>query len=188
MKSSNALTHNRPRFSMNFPKRRWRLQALRPCAFTHCLMVPVVKALMSHCRSWVLYGISTRLVSLSRLTALSGYMRWCVVRAPTSSSNPWVGALFILQGKVQKENKPSHFPLHAERIHLTLLWLHTPAAHQLISTKQYIYSGFQVTGARSLLSIAKSNQSMLQPCLPADLLSSCCVCPVSLEALHPSKC
>lgn len=61
-------------------------------------MVPVVRALMIHCRSRVLKGISTRLVVLSRSMALSGYMTWWVVLAPTSSSKPLVGAWFILQG------------------------------------------------------------------------------------------
>lgn len=62
-------------------------------------MVPVVRALMSHWRSRVLKGISTRLVVLSRSIALSGYMTWWVVLAPTSPSKPVVGAWFILMMK-----------------------------------------------------------------------------------------
>lgn len=65
---------------------------------TYCLIVPVVRALIIHCRSKVLKGISTRLVPLSRSLALSGYMMWWVVLVPTSSSNPEVGAWFILHG------------------------------------------------------------------------------------------
>lgn len=41
---------------------------------THSLMEPVVKALVIHCRSRVLKGMSRRLVVLSRSIALSGYM------------------------------------------------------------------------------------------------------------------
>lgn len=78
----------------------WRIRSTRHTQTrTHCLMVPVVRALRIHCRSRVLKGISTRLVVLSRSLALSGYMRWCVVFAPTSSSKPVVGAWFILQGE-----------------------------------------------------------------------------------------
>lgn len=94
---------------------------------TYCLMVPVVRALITHCRSRVLKGISTRLVPLSRFLALSGYSTWCVVLVPTSSSKPSVSAWFILhththtEADVIKENYvitvqfscifPFHFPM-----------------------------------------------------------------------------
>lgn len=60
--------------------------------------MPMVRALMIHCRSRVLKGIKTRLVLLSRSMALSGYMTWWVVLVPTSFSKPVVGAWFILRG------------------------------------------------------------------------------------------
>lgn len=65
-------------------------------------MVPVVRALIIHCRSRVLKGTSTRLVPLSRSLALSGYITWCVVLAPTSFSKPVVRAWFILHTRANK--------------------------------------------------------------------------------------
>lgn len=63
------------------------------------MMVPVVVALMTHCRSMVLKGTRTMLTSSPSSRKLSGYTRWWVVLLPTSASKPAVGALFILGGE-----------------------------------------------------------------------------------------
>lgn len=60
------------------------------------MMVPVVVALITHCRSVVLKGTRTMLTFSPSSRKLSGYTRWWVVRLPTSASKPTVGALFIL--------------------------------------------------------------------------------------------
>lgn len=59
-------------------------------------MVPVVVALTTHSRSRTLKGTRTMLTLWASSLKLSGYMRWWVVLLPTSTSNPAVGALFIL--------------------------------------------------------------------------------------------
>lgn len=64
---------------------------------SYILTVPVDRALVSHSMSLSLKGRSTRLTPWSTSTALSGYNKWCVVRFPTSFSNPRVTALFILK-------------------------------------------------------------------------------------------
>lgn len=70
---------------------------------SYILTVPVDSALVSHSRSLSLNGSRTRLIPLPMSTALSGYSMWCVVRRPTSSSNPLVTALFILKKKKHEE-------------------------------------------------------------------------------------
>lgn len=64
-------------------------------------MVPVVVALITHCRSVVLKGTRTMLTFSPSSRKLSGYTRWWVVLLPTSASKPTVGALFILGGDVK---------------------------------------------------------------------------------------
>lgn len=54
------------------------------------------RALVIHTRSRVLKGTRTKLTLAARFLALSGYMKWCVVRLPASSSKPTVGARLIL--------------------------------------------------------------------------------------------
>lgn len=51
---------------------------------------------MIHTRSRVLKGTRTKLTLAARFLALSGYMKWWVVRLPASSSKPTVGARLIL--------------------------------------------------------------------------------------------
>lgn len=63
---------------------------------TYNLIWPVERALAIQSRSSVLKGTSTKLTLAGRFLALSGYMKWCVVRPPTSPSKPTVGAWFIL--------------------------------------------------------------------------------------------
>lgn len=63
---------------------------------TYNLIWPVERALAIQSRSRVLKGTSTKLTLAGRFLALSGYMKWCVVRPPTSPSKPTVGAWFIL--------------------------------------------------------------------------------------------
>lgn len=60
---------------------------------------PVDRALVIHTRSRVLKGTRTKLTLAARFLALSGYMKWWVVRLPASSSKPTVGARFILGTK-----------------------------------------------------------------------------------------
>lgn len=62
-------------------------------------MVPVVVALTTHSRSRILKGTRTMLTFSASSLKLSGYTRWWVVLLPTSTSNPMVGALFILEGE-----------------------------------------------------------------------------------------
>lgn len=62
-------------------------------------MVPVVVALITHCRSVILKGTRTMLTFSPSSRKLSGYTRWWVVLLPTSASKPTVGALFILGGE-----------------------------------------------------------------------------------------
>lgn len=64
---------------------------------SYILIVPVDSALVSHSRSLSLNGSRTRLTPWPMSTALSGYIKWCVVRFPTSLSYPRVTALFILR-------------------------------------------------------------------------------------------
>lgn len=78
---------------------RWEEGCVVPgwCAVgTHWEMVPVVLALITHCRSVILKGTRTMLTFSPSSRKLSGYTRWWVVLLPTSASNPAVGALFIL--------------------------------------------------------------------------------------------
>ena len=63
---------------------------------TYNLIWPVERALAIQSRSRVLKGTSTKLTLAGRFLALSGYMKWGVVRPPTSPSKPTVGAWFIL--------------------------------------------------------------------------------------------
>lgn len=63
------------------------------------MILPVVVALITHCRSVVLKGTRTMLTFSPSSRKLSGYTRWWVVRLPTSASKPTVGALFILGGE-----------------------------------------------------------------------------------------
>ena len=58
----------------------------------HNRICPVDRALAIHRRSRALKGTSTKLTLAGRFLALSGYMKWCVVRLPTSCSKPTVGA------------------------------------------------------------------------------------------------
>lgn len=69
--------------------------------WTYVLISPVDRALATHCRSRSLKGSRTRWTPGPMSTALSGYMKWCVVLLPTSASNPNVVALFILDSKVR---------------------------------------------------------------------------------------
>lgn len=64
---------------------------LKP-AVAHNRICPVDRALAIHRRSRALKGTSTKLTLAGRFLALSGYMKWCVVRLPTSCSKPTVGA------------------------------------------------------------------------------------------------
>lgn len=71
---------------------------------------PVDRALVIHTRSRVLKGTRTKLTLAARFLALSGYMKWCVVRLPASSSKPTVGARLILgteRGLVGPGQEPS---------------------------------------------------------------------------------
>lgn len=68
------------------------------------------RALVIHTRSRVLKGTRTKLTLAARFLALSGYMKWCVVRLPASSSKPTVGARLILgteRGLVGPGQEPS---------------------------------------------------------------------------------
>lgn len=72
---------------------------------SYILTVPVDSALVNHSRSLSLNGRRTRLTPCLMSTALSGYRKWCVVLFPTSFSNPWVTALFILGKKNGEEDE-----------------------------------------------------------------------------------
>lgn len=79
-------------------------EALSPMCYSaseepHNRICPVERALAIHIRSRALKGTSTKLTLAGRFLALSGYMKWWVVRLPTSFSKPTVGAWFILRGK-----------------------------------------------------------------------------------------
>lgn len=78
---------------------------------SHKRIWPVERALVIHNRSRVLKGTSTKLTLAARFLALSGYMKWCVVRLPASSSYPTVGARFILEHtdpiELDREKAPS---------------------------------------------------------------------------------
>lgn len=85
-------------FRSFFVHMSWILSSfwLTSMIFSYILIWPVDKALVSHSRSLTLNGSRTRLTPRATSTALSGYRKWCVVRFPTSFSNPRVTALFIL--------------------------------------------------------------------------------------------
>lgn len=85
--------------------------SLRLC-YTHKRICPVERALVIHNKSRVLKGTSTKLTLAARFLALSGYMKWCVVRLPASSSQPTVGARLILEQSDPSEldrDKLPHF-------------------------------------------------------------------------------
>lgn len=78
---------------------------------TYWEMVPVVVALITHCRSVVLKGTRTMLTFSASSRKLSGYTRWWVVLLPTSASNPAVGALFILGGGGREDRHRTGAPI-----------------------------------------------------------------------------
>ena len=75
-----------------FLPRRGGPRAPLAAAGAHNRICPVDRALAIHRRSRALKGTSTKLTLAGRFLALSGYMKWCVVRLPTSCSKPTVGA------------------------------------------------------------------------------------------------